>query len=42
MVYEGAASPVVFDSAGDLTRATYAVFGYTENGTEQTDTIQVG
>ena len=38
--YQGASSPVNFDSNGDLQAATYEVFSFNEDGYETTDTIE--
>lgn len=40
--YVGASSQVDFDDNGDMTAVTYEVFQYTEDGLEQTDTVDFG
>lgn len=38
--YEGASSVVDFDDNGDIKAATYEIFGYTQEGVEQIDTVE--
>jgi ABC-type branched-subunit amino acid transport system substrate-binding protein len=38
--YQGASSPVNFDSNGDIKAATYEVFKFNEDGYETTDTVE--
>jgi ABC-type branched-subunit amino acid transport system substrate-binding protein len=38
--YSGASSIVDFDENGDISAATYEIFGFTSEGTEQVDTVE--
>ena len=38
--YQGASSVVDFDDNGDIKAATYEIFGFTQDGTEQIDTVK--
>lgn len=40
IAYEGASSVVNFDKNGDIKAATYEIFGYTEQGVNQVDTVE--
>jgi hypothetical protein len=39
IMYEGASSSVDYDDNGDMKAVTYAVWKFTEDGTETVDTI---